>query len=62
MQLQTKAREALAQLRQEPLCLNTMLEPNDEVIRPGHHDHIAARLLVSPSLDPQVEQDGRDES
>jgi hypothetical protein len=29
------------------------------VIRKTHHDHIAARLLLSPSLDPQVEHSGR---
>jgi len=62
VQFQAKAREPLTQLGKEPLSLDSMLEPHDEVIRKTHHDHIAARLLTPPSLDPQVEQDGRDES
>jgi hypothetical protein len=32
-----------------------MLEPNDKIIRKTHHDDITASLLLSPSLDPQVE-------
>jgi hypothetical protein len=55
VQFQTKAREAFTQLGEELLSLDPMLEPNYKVIGPTHDDHISARLLVSPSLDPQVE-------
>ena len=55
VQLQAKAREPLTQLGEEPLGLDSMLEPDDEVVRETHYDDIAARLLPSPSLDPQVE-------
>src|SRR5579864_1778239 len=55
VQFQPKAREPLAQLGKEPLGLDSMLEPNDKVIGEAHHDDITAGLLLSPSLDPQVE-------
>jgi hypothetical protein len=59
VQFQTEVREPLAQLGKEPLSLNSMLEPNNKVIRKTHHDDITASLLLSPSLDPQVEHSGR---
>lgn len=45
---------ARAQLGQKPLSLDAMLESNDTVISPAYDDDIAARLLLPPSLDPQV--------
>ena len=32
-----------------------MLESHDEVIGKAHDDHVAARVLLTPSLDPEVE-------
>src|SRR5665213_536119 len=55
MQFRTEVREPLAQLPEEPLCLDSMLEPNDNIISKTYHDDITASLLLSPSLDPQVE-------
>jgi hypothetical protein len=49
MRFQSKARKPLAQLGQEPLSLDSRLEPSDKVIREASHDHIAARLLRFPS-------------
>ena len=55
MQLQSELREALAQFRQKPLCFMTMLEARNEVISKTDEDHLSVRLLLSPSLDPEVE-------
>src|SRR5271167_857308 len=55
VQFQSKARKPFAQLGEEPLGLDLMLEPNDKVIGKAHHDDITAGLLLPPSLDPQVE-------
>jgi hypothetical protein len=38
------------------------VKSNHDIVRETHHDDIAVRPLLSPCLDPQVEQDGRDES
>jgi hypothetical protein len=55
MQLKAKARESLAQLRQEPLCFIPMLKSRNKVVGKTHEDHLPARLLLSPLLDPEVE-------
>ena len=55
MQPEAELRESFAEFREESLGLFTMLEPNDEVVGKAHDDHVPARLLLSPSLDPQVE-------
>ena len=55
VQFQPEVREPLAQLSEEPFRLDSMLEPNDKIIRKTYHDDITASLLLSPSLDPQVE-------
>ncbi|MHB8453809.1 MAG: hypothetical protein ACYDDO_03735 [Acidiferrobacterales bacterium] len=62
IQLHAKVRAPFTQLDQEPLGLDSMLEPGDNVTRKAHDNHIAKRLLLAPSPDPQVEQDCRDES
>ena len=59
VQFQPEVCEPLAQLGQEPLSLDSMLEPNGKIIGKTHHDDITASLLLSPSLDPQVEHSGR---
>ena len=55
MQRQSKLRESLAQLGQEPLCFSTMLESSHEIIGEADEDHLSARLLPSPLLDPEIE-------
>ncbi len=55
MQFQAELRESLAQFRQEPLCLMTMLKSHDEIIGKADDDHVAVRLLLPPSLGPKVE-------
>ena len=55
MQLEAEPRESLAQFRQKPLCFLTMLESRHEVVRKADEDYLSARLLPSPSLDPEVE-------
>jgi hypothetical protein len=54
MQFHTKLPESLPKLGKEPLSFPTMLESHDEIIRPAHHDYIASRLPLPPSLNPQV--------
>jgi len=55
VQFEPELREPLAQPGHKPLSVTTMLEPDDEVIRPAHHDHITARLPVPPPAGPQVQ-------
>src|SRR5262249_34205194 len=55
MQLKAKPREPLAQFRQKPLCFMAMLEARDEVLGETHKDYFPTRLLLSPSLNPEVE-------
>src|SRR5215472_15558295 len=55
MQLEAKPREPLAQFRQKLLCFLTVLESGNEVIGKTHKDDVPVRLLLSPSLDPEVE-------
>jgi hypothetical protein len=55
MQLQPKLRESLAQFRQKPLCFMTMLESRNKIISEANEDYISVRLLLSPSLDPEIE-------
>ena len=55
VQFQPELREPLAQPGQKLLSVSTMPEPDDEVIRPAHDDHITARLPVSPPVGPQVQ-------
>ena len=32
-----------------------VLEPDDEIVRPAHDDHVTVRVAASPPFDPQVE-------
>src|SRR5262249_55320521 len=50
-----KPRKALAQFRQKPLCFMAMLKARNEVIGKTDEDNFSVRLLLSPSLDPEVE-------
>ena len=55
MQLEAEARESLAQFCQKLLCFVTMFETRDKVVSETDEDHLSARWLSSPSLDPEVE-------
>ena len=56
MQRQTELLESLLEFGQTPLRRRSILEPDHEVIRPSHDDHIAADALrLPPVIDPQVE-------
>jgi hypothetical protein len=55
MQLQTKLREPLAKISEEPFRVSQMLEPGDEVVRETHDDHIPVRAATPPPLGPEVE-------
>src|SRR6267378_8177451 len=54
-EFQPKLREPLTKLHQEPLRVLLILEPDDEVVRPAHDDHISTRVPTPPPLGPQVE-------
>src|SRR3990172_8435972 len=54
MQLQTKLPQSLPKFGKESFSFRSLLESHDEIIRPAHYDHIALRLLLPPSLNPQV--------
>src|SRR2546422_696128 len=55
MQSQSELRQTLAQLREKLLRLPTILKAHDEVVGKADDDHVAARLLLPPSLNPEVE-------
>src|SRR5213593_3873865 len=55
VQFQPKPRETFAQFSQESLGISSMLEPHDKVVSVPHDDHVALRLLLSPSVGPEVE-------
>ena len=56
MQRQPELLESLLEFGQTPLRRRSALEPNHEVIRPSHDDHVAADALrLSPVIDPEVE-------
>jgi hypothetical protein len=62
MQLQVELFHSFREFRPKLLGIRLTVESNHDVIRESHHDYIAVRPLLSPCLDPQVEQVGRDES
>ena len=51
----SELRQAFLKLRQKALRIRLLLKTHYEVIRVSDKDHISARDLTSPSLDPQVE-------
>ncbi len=55
VQFQLELLHAFFQLRPEPLGLVFVLEPNHDVVRITHHDHIAMRPLLTPCLNPEIE-------
>ena len=55
MQCEPELGESLAQFRQKPFCILTMLKSRNKVIRKADEDALPAGLLPSPLLDPEVE-------
>src|SRR6476661_895761 len=55
VQLQTELGEPVAKRGKEPVGVVTMLKPDGEIVRETHDNDVAARLVVSPPIDPQVE-------
>lgn len=54
VQFQTKLRESLREIRPESLGIRLDLESQHDVIRVAHDNDVAARLLPTPCVDPQV--------
>jgi hypothetical protein len=55
VQFQAELREPAVKLFQEPLGVLPVLEPDDEVIRPAHDNHVTMRLPFPPPVGPQGE-------
>jgi len=54
MQLQTKLREPVTQISQEPLGVLTMLKARHIVISEPRKDDISSRVTLAPLVGPQV--------
>jgi hypothetical protein len=55
VQFQVELRKPLTKIVEEPICITTVLEPDDEVIGEAGDDHVATSVPVSPLPDPPVE-------
>src|SRR6266700_239245 len=55
MQLQAELRKPLSKITEEPFCITEVLEPDHEVVREPHDDHVTMRVAASPPIGPQVE-------
>src|ERR1035437_3321124 len=55
MQLQGELREPFAKIGEELPGVTMMLEPDNEVIRETHDDHVTKRIALPPPLGPQVQ-------
>src|SRR5579885_360664 len=54
MQFELELTESLLKLRPEPLGIRPDLKAQHDIVRESHDDHVAARSLPTPRLDPQV--------
>ena len=54
VQRQFELAQSLVQILQKGLCLMLVLETNDLIVGKAYDDHVAVRLGVAPSLDPQI--------
>ena len=55
VQLQVELREPAAKIRPEPLSVIPILETHHGVVGETHDNHVAARVPLSPLVNPQVE-------
>ena len=55
VKLQTELGEPAAKRGKEPVGVVTMSKPDGEIVRETHDNDVAARLVASPPIDPQVE-------
>ena len=55
VKLQTELGEPVAKRGKEPVGVVTMVKPDGEIVRETHDNDVAARLVVSPPIDSQVE-------
>src|SRR6478609_7943991 len=55
VKLQTELGEPVAKRGKEPVGVVTMLKPDGEIVSEAHDNDVTARLVVSPPIDPQVE-------
>jgi hypothetical protein len=61
MEFQRKVRQPFPKLSQKSLCVLAQLKADHQIVSVADKYHFAARHLMAPCLNPQVEQDGRDE-
>ena len=54
VQRQFELAHSLVQILQKGLCLVLVLEANDGVVSKAPDDHVAGRLGLAPSLNPQI--------
>jgi hypothetical protein len=54
VQFQFEFRHPVAQVRQKPFGIATMLKANDRVVSVSHHDHGTPRVTSPPLLGPQI--------
>jgi len=62
VQFQLELRHAFGEFFPELFGFRLELESNHDVVGIAHHDYIAVRPLLAPCLDPEIKEDGRDES
>src|SRR5487761_1623974 len=55
VQLQAELRKPLTKIIEEPFRITEVLEPDHEVVREPHDDHITMRVAASPPIGPPVE-------
>ena len=55
VQLQAELRKPLTKIIQEPFRITEVLEPDHEVVREPHDDHVTVCVAASPPIGPQVE-------
>jgi hypothetical protein len=54
VQRQFERAQSLVQIVQKGLYLMLVLEANDGIVSKAHDDHVAVRVGMAPSLDPQI--------
>src|SRR5215470_2898296 len=55
MQPQPEPRQPPAKLNQEPPRIILTLKPDNKIVSKAHNNHLTARMVTTPPLDPQVQ-------